>query len=306
MVSPQAGPEQFSVLDFGLAVRMKTWQQEWSSRNIAGDPRYFTPAAWMLLAFGCRYLEAHPEKDFLRQYRDRIDHFAVGVLALEAFFALWRCPGTETNLEGDVDSSEKIDDWCSALDDSECGIAMRHAREAWQAYWTDSMLLFQRFHAEGAIAIRKELATTATLTHLVDKLKALCVALRVAADVHPADSEVASVLRIAVDLIDHHSFSPSWEDVPSLLSSPVQDAHEDTELGMMTPPQNMVFPITVAEEVVADTPEVIQDTASTQSSPHKVVPKTLSRMFSHRRAWTVDEAVSLSRGVPQMELSASV
>jgi hypothetical protein len=54
----EEGREEFAVLDFGLAVRSGSWHSEYKTRNISGDPRYFTPAAWMLMVYGYKYLDA--------------------------------------------------------------------------------------------------------------------------------------------------------------------------------------------------------------------------------------------------------
>jgi len=71
--------------------------------------------------------------------------------------------------------------------------------------------------------IRKFLTTSETLTRHVDKLKCLCVALRNAADLHAEGSEVAAVFRVVADLIDHRTFSPDWEDLPSLLGKSLEE-----------------------------------------------------------------------------------
>ncbi|CAE8641877.1 unnamed protein product, partial [Polarella glacialis] len=133
----------FSVLDFGLAVRSQKWHLEWQGRNIAGDPRYFSPSAWMQLTYGYKYLEAHPEEKLLRLYSHRLDHYAFGVMAAEVFFALWKGPE-----EFKDEKSEEGAKWRQAIE---------AARKAWRAYWTQSVALFQKFHAIGAVAIRQYL-----------------------------------------------------------------------------------------------------------------------------------------------------
>lgn len=210
-----SGVEQFAVLDFGLAVRARSWQQEWQSRNIAGDPRYFAPAAWMLLTFGYKYLEAHPDANFRRQYRDRIDHFSLGSLSIEVVFALWDCPDDPTCYCED-DEEEK------AAKDIDVKLA-RHsavakARSSWHAYWADAISLYQRFHTEGALAIRQELSRSQVLSHMVDKLRILCSALRTAANLYPSGSLVSSVFSICAGLLDWKSSWPSWQDIPGILS----------------------------------------------------------------------------------------
>ena len=75
--------EEFSLLDFELAVRAPSWTSDDKTGNTCGDPRNCSPAAWMLIAYGLRHLEALPDAGFLRQYEQRIDHFPLGVLVLE-------------------------------------------------------------------------------------------------------------------------------------------------------------------------------------------------------------------------------
>jgi len=191
--------EQFAVIDFGLAVGAGSWKQEWNVRNIAGDPRYFAPAAWMLLAYGHKYLQQNPDQHLLRQYKDRIDHFAMGVLAMEVFFALWKCPAAQAELE----PAER---------------SLVIARAAWHAYWGDAMRLFQRFHAEGAQRFRQVLARSQAMWQFVEHLQALCKALRAAADLQP-DPAVAAVLRLSAGLLDWRSTTPSWQQVAGGLAA---------------------------------------------------------------------------------------
>merc|ERR1719301_147537 len=81
---------EVSLVDFGLAVKTRAWESgSWKTTNVSGDARYWTPGAWMNVAFGSKYLEDHRNQGFARQYKERLDHFSMGVLALEVFFALW-------------------------------------------------------------------------------------------------------------------------------------------------------------------------------------------------------------------------
>ncbi|CAJ1460503.1 unnamed protein product [Effrenium voratum] len=139
-----AVPVKFAVLDFGLAVRSGGWKQEWRGRNIAGDPRYFAPSAWMQLTHGYRYLENNPKAYWQQQYANRLDHYAFGVLICEVFFALWQGP-EELGVSQEADVAE----WRKALET---------ARTAWRRYWTTCVGLFQRFHSTGAAGIRHYLA----------------------------------------------------------------------------------------------------------------------------------------------------
>merc|ERR1719361_1855919 len=134
------GAEEFALLDFGLAVRASSWQRECKMQNISGDPRYFSPAAWLLMVHGYKYLDSHPNPSFLEQYKCRMDHFSFGVLVLEVLFALWRGPEAEPKL------------------DTPQAQALAAARAAWRAFWADCMAFFQMFHKQGAAATREALA----------------------------------------------------------------------------------------------------------------------------------------------------
>ena len=110
----------FALTDFGVAVCSGSWHREWCISNLAGDPRYWAPPAWMALAFGFRYVETHPNRGFHRQYLSRIDHCSLGVLGLEVLFALWNRDDT-----------------------NEAAPGMAEAREAWCIYWHAVIRLFR-------------------------------------------------------------------------------------------------------------------------------------------------------------------
>merc|ERR1719329_1128689 len=128
------GGVNFVMIDFGLAVESQRWREEWRATNIAGDPRYWSPATWLNFAYGPQYLDSHPDAGLRRQYEARLDHHAFGVLVLEVFFALW--DGEPSGLE-----------------------AMTQARSAWRTYWTRAYGFFQRFHGDGGqgfVQLRKD------------------------------------------------------------------------------------------------------------------------------------------------------
>ena len=195
----EEGREEFAVLDFGLAVRSGSWQSEYKTRNISGDPRYFSPAAWMLMVYGYKYLDAHPDPSFLEQYKFRMDHFSFGVMALEVFFALWK--GPESEAAGGL-GAEQVH-------------ALSKARAAWRAFWTDSVGFFQMFHTKGASTTRQTLARSQAMTKYADKLRTLTQALQHATKCHQ-HSVVAAVLAISADLVDPRG-SIKWQDLTGLL-----------------------------------------------------------------------------------------
>lgn len=270
LISEAGGQQQFAVLDFGLAVRARSWQQEWQSRNIAGDPRYFSPAAWMLLAYGHKYLEAHPDPSFKRQYKHRIDHYALGVLALEVLFALWQGPVVS-------DAAVKEEEDVKVTMQRQ---ALEKARTAWRAYWADVMGLFQKFHAEGAVVVREMLARSQAISQLADELRMLCTQLRAAAALLPAGIE-ASVLKITSGLLDLRG-SLSWEEVSVLLPLG-PSAGEVACDGVLSKDVEALCPCSVDVQCVAD------EVPSPTSPGSRRLARSQSHMLKHRRAWTIDE-----------------
>jgi hypothetical protein len=119
---------KFSILDFGAAVRAAEWQRDWGASHLAGDPRYWSPAAWLNFTYGHKYLRGHPNQALVRQYQHRLDHYAFGMLCAEVFFAVW-----SGAMEGDARQQ----------------LAMDVARSAWRAYWSQAMAFYQAFHNEG-------------------------------------------------------------------------------------------------------------------------------------------------------------
>jgi len=200
----------FALIDFGLAVNSGSWNQDWNSSNLAGDPRYWTLAAWMALAFGFRYVETHPNPGFHRQYLSRIDHYSMGLLGLEVFFSLW-----DSERQGDVESAPGI----------------LEARAAWCAFWDSVFRLFQMFHLQGPQQTQQflELSQQNVLRHMADLLSDVYTTLRAAA-AHPANAERAQLLRVLADLVDENGVF-SWAEIPDILQAkaPVIDLGFTTE-----------------------------------------------------------------------------
>lgn len=206
----------FALIDFGLAVHSGSWNREWCQSNLSGDPRYWTPSAWMIFAFGFQYVATHPNSGFQNQYLTRIDHFSVGILGMEILFALWRT----------VAANEE---------NSSC---MLEVRAAWVKYWTVAVHLFQMFHMQGAQDVRQFLTQSqeAIDTLLVNYLKQLRQALRAAA-VHPLNTQFAALLLILADLIDEKG-TATWEEILAMLNEDIfhantqEDTHETNETAL--------------------------------------------------------------------------
>eukprot|EP00419_Tripos_fusus_P053996 CAMPEP_0172800968 /NCGR_PEP_ID=MMETSP1075-20121228/2891_1 /TAXON_ID=2916 /ORGANISM="Ceratium fusus, Strain PA161109" /LENGTH=1188 /DNA_ID=CAMNT_0013638941 /DNA_START=73 /DNA_END=3640 /DNA_ORIENTATION=+ len=189
------GPD-FTLIDFGLSVHSGTWSQEWCNSNLAGDPRYWTPSAWMAFAFGFKCVATHPNTGFQQQYLTRMDHFSLGVLGLETLFALWdRHEGYE-------------EDKCPGL---------LEVRKAWVKYWVLVIRMFQMFHMQGAHEVRTFLSQSQEegVASLMEYLRDLRKALRYAA-LQPANGFCTALLLVLADLIDEKG-SVAWVEVPSML-----------------------------------------------------------------------------------------
>lgn len=185
----------FALIDFGLAVRSGSWSKEWRSSNLAGDPRYWTPPAWMAFAFGFKYISRHPNSGFLQQYLTRMDYFSLGILGLEVLLAVW-------------DASE-------AHDGKHPGFL--EIRSAWRKYWAAVLHLFQMFHRDGASEVRQFLTQSKNegVKGLVNDLRELRQCLRSAA-IHPLNSQCAALLLVLANLIDERG-TMTWQELPSVL-----------------------------------------------------------------------------------------
>ncbi|CAK0850181.1 unnamed protein product [Prorocentrum cordatum] len=188
---------RFTLIDFGLAVRSDTWAAESRVSNLAGDPRYWPPAAWMAFAYGFGYLDMQGSGGFCRQYAERIDHYSFGILGLELLFGLW---DTESATDGAVP------------------LAMRRARSAWQLLWVEVLTLFQTFHVQGPQATRQRIGLTSDegIVRLTGLLAGLRGELRAVAAAAVAgtgeDRELAWLCLTLADLVDENG-SLSWADV---------------------------------------------------------------------------------------------
>lgn len=196
------GRWDFFLIDFGLAVCSKTWSRVWRTSNTAGDPRYWSPAAWMNLTYGSTYLADYPDQSYRRQYENRLDHFPFGVLVLEVLFGLWVGPALEGgNLNGVLAS------------------ALAEAYEAWLAYWFDAYSLYQEFHnGSGIRGVRCRLVRSTDLATLLDHMGSLCLSLRSASRQarRASKTSLAAVLWVGCELLDANG-TLSWDQIPAAL-----------------------------------------------------------------------------------------
>jgi len=185
----------FALIDFGLAVRSGSWCREWRNSNLAGDPRYWPPSAWMAFAFGFQYVSTHPNNGFQQQYVHRMDHFSLGVLGLEVLFALWHMG--------------------EAYQGNHPGLL--EVRAAWCKFWVSVIHLFQMFHRQGAQDVRHFLANSRDegISCLVSHLDQLRQSLRATAN-NPVNFRFAALLRVLADLLDEGG-SVTWTEIAEML-----------------------------------------------------------------------------------------
>jgi len=71
----------FCLIDFGLAVEVKTWPSCWKTADIGGDCRYWPPSSWLMSFYGAEAMKGRA--DLCRQYQTRLDIYGLAVTALE-------------------------------------------------------------------------------------------------------------------------------------------------------------------------------------------------------------------------------
>jgi hypothetical protein len=74
---------QFSVIDFGLAVAMHSWESKCTAVPVVGDCRYWPVSAWYIFAHGGPKLMEKPA--LYAEYRTQVDLHAFGLTALQVF-----------------------------------------------------------------------------------------------------------------------------------------------------------------------------------------------------------------------------
>lgn len=181
---------QCVLIDFGLCVKKQDWCHTWRTALVCGDARYWMPAAWLITAHGVQALDRQPCT--LKQYTEKIDHYATGILALEVFFSLWQQPAGS----------------CSQKDQA-AHQAFKPARNAWRKYWEQAVQLWQDAQECSSFAqLQKAMIREQSVHHLNMSLRELKIALRQLASKAIGGSQ--GLLKIIVDLIDDTS-TTSWK-----------------------------------------------------------------------------------------------
>ncbi|CAD7955994.1 unnamed protein product [Amoebophrya sp. A120] len=181
----------FWLIDFGLAVNAKEWRGRdygrcgrgglyfgagdqfapnrsmfpthhdegadgmWKVFDIGGDCKYWPPSSWKQFLYGWKYLQN--SKDDCRQYRTRLDHFAMGITCMELLFHL--CDRVEeqessrTGLNSASRTSSKTSSSHSLNPESEdcpssvLAQAILDVYDAWKQYWRDATRIWQQLFA---------------------------------------------------------------------------------------------------------------------------------------------------------------
>eukprot|EP00747_Dinoflagellata_sp_TGD_P116713 gnl/TRDRNA2_/TRDRNA2_172446_c1_seq9.p1 gnl/TRDRNA2_/TRDRNA2_172446_c1~~gnl/TRDRNA2_/TRDRNA2_172446_c1_seq9.p1 ORF type:complete len:678 (-),score=67.07 gnl/TRDRNA2_/TRDRNA2_172446_c1_seq9:41-2074(-) len=186
-------PPHLALIDFGFAVRSGSWGTEYEKTNVSGDPRYWTPSAWMAMAFGFKYMVTHPNAGFKQQYLTRIDHFSLGIVGLEMLMGLM------------------------ARSEASCWRGLSEVRAAWSKFWVIAITYFQMVHKKGGKAVCQLLAQSKDhgVVDFMGRLNQLRRSLRFAA-IQPGNEQYKPILLILSDLIDEKG-TLTWKEVPKLL-----------------------------------------------------------------------------------------
>jgi len=82
----------FTLIDFGLAVDMRTWKDGvWRTHDIGGDCRYWPVSSWKQFVHGFKYLEGAGEH--CEHYRSMLDVHSLGLTAVQLFASTCKLTG---------------------------------------------------------------------------------------------------------------------------------------------------------------------------------------------------------------------
>jgi len=118
-----ASKASFWLIDFGLAVEVKTWPTSWQTADIGGDCRYWPPSSWLMSFYGAEAMKG--KADLCRQYETRLDIYGLAVTALELLCI------EVVGVDRQADVEELGEEWQELL-------------QAWGSFWSD----VSRWHAQ--------------------------------------------------------------------------------------------------------------------------------------------------------------
>jgi serine/threonine protein kinase len=107
---------QFSIIDFGLAIDVQSWQTMLTKVPVVGDCRYWPVSAWYIFAHGAKLMEV---QSLFTEYRTQLDLHAFGITALQFFMDL--LPRQSRAIPGEI--------WA--------------LKAAWDQYWLDAYRLWE-------------------------------------------------------------------------------------------------------------------------------------------------------------------
>mmetsp|Transcript_14293 Transcript_14293/g.35554 ORF Transcript_14293/g.35554 Transcript_14293/m.35554 type:complete len:578 (+) Transcript_14293:516-2249(+) len=129
----------------------------WKIFDIGGDCKYWPPSSWKQFLYGWKYLQNSRED--CRQYRTRLDHFALGITCLELLFHL--CDRVEENAAGNKvgagtsvgisvthgSAAVRIVEGGDDMPSAELGKAILAVYDAWKLYWRDATRIWAALFA---------------------------------------------------------------------------------------------------------------------------------------------------------------
>jgi len=108
---------QFSIIDFGLAIDIQSWQAMLTKVPVVGDCRYWPVSAWYIFEHGgAKLMEV---QSLFTEYRSQLDLHAFGITALQFFIDL--LPRQSGAIPGEI--------WA--------------LKAAWDQYWLDAYRLWE-------------------------------------------------------------------------------------------------------------------------------------------------------------------
>eukprot|EP00397_Hematodinium_sp_SG-2012_P001910 GEMP01001915.1.p1 GENE.GEMP01001915.1~~GEMP01001915.1.p1 ORF type:complete len:1121 (+),score=255.63 GEMP01001915.1:583-3945(+) len=274
--------EEFFLVDLGSAVDATLWKESlWRTAHPTGDAKYWPPAAWRKIFAS---IVTNP-----RQYVERMDMFALGVLALEVFgrrytlAAAHECPNTAQ--------------------------VVRLVTQAWSEYWSLAKNSSSRLFAYSCASLRRGEQDPRTLWNEMscsriperheDLLNRLVVALQNVAlctDLPPITCAFASVVK---DMVWEKG-QIKWTEVRSKLSRALATPEPEVPTGSYV----SVKPVANSQLQARAPPPVVSFTPFTRSGTSNGIPVGASaegraHTSSHRRAASVVTSPSFRLGSPQ-------
>lgn len=203
----------FWLIDFGLAVDSKTWEQNWPSADVAGDCRYWPPSSFFMSFCGPEDTAA--KKEFCSQYKTKLDITGLGLTALEMLCSTALASRPSWGQDGLRGS------WQRLLD-------------GWQTYREDvtrwHTMIFQVFVSGGDITpLYQQLAQEQVVDRVVAHIADVRALLRACVQ-RAEDPAIQRLLTVIAEMLDENS---KWtmRDVVEALGPPESSMHYEPIAG---------------------------------------------------------------------------